>query len=77
MDQWSDRLGGYFTRHGNRNFAIHQVSRMLRVVHRQLRQEGRSIWLLPIDHQSHQRPAFLYGNLRRRFPRRSAEAERR
>ena len=50
---------------------------MLRVVHRQLRQEGRSIWLLPIDHQSHQRPSFLYGNLRQRFPRRSAEAERR
>jgi hypothetical protein len=50
---------------------------MLRVVHQQLRQEGRSVWLLPIDHQSHQRPSFLYGNLRRRFPRRSAEAERR
>ena len=50
---------------------------MLQKVYHRLQMDQRSVWMLTIDHQSHQRPSFLYGNLRRRFPRRSPEAERR
>ena len=77
MDRWSEQLGGYFTRHGNRRFAAAVVRRILQSLVNECQQLRRSFWLLPLEHQSHERPSFLYGNLRRRFPLRSAEAERR
>lgn len=76
LDGWTQGLGGYFTRHGNRRFGEASVSRLLRALHRDTQQRGTLSWVVELG-PTHLRPEFLYSHLRQRFPYRSPEGERR
>jgi hypothetical protein len=76
LDGWTHALGGFFTRHGNRRYGQNSVAPLLRRLQSETLQRGISRWLVDLRPEDRNRPDFIYGHLRQRFPHRSAEAER-
>jgi hypothetical protein len=76
LDSWSIRIAGFFGRSGRRGSAERLANVLLTEFAYDLLFSGRSRWVVALR-EGHQRPDFLFSQLRRRFPRFSRELERR
>lgn len=76
LDSWSIRIAGFFGRSGRRGSTERLANVLLTEFAYDLLFSGRSRWVVALR-EGHQRPDFLFSQLRQRFPRFSRELERR